>query len=278
MIRTAVLLLVLVAVAACSRGGSEVDASSKALLAPPAGPLLASVNGEALSEPLVAAYARGRGLDPANPTQRQQALEGLIEAMLLAQEAIGRGLADGSEAQAEAALVRMQYLAGRAISDFRAKIDISDAKVLDYYQQETARAGLLEWRLEHILFADEASAQAAADRATAGEDFGQLMTEYAATARQARALDWSIPTRLPSELAEVAAQLPDGMVAPAPIQTSFGWHVLRRAESRPFVPPAFETVKEAARQQLAERAMKDFVAGLRSKSEVAVGASAPAGG
>lgn len=278
MTRCLLLLLTVLAVAACSRGSGGDDPLSKALIAPPAGPLLASVNGEALSEPLVAAYARGRGLDPADPAQRQQALDGLIEAMLLAQEAISSGLVAGSEAQAEAALVRMQYLAGRAISGYREKLDVSDAKVLEYYQLETTRAGAVEWRLEHILFADEASAQAAADRATAGEDFGQLMAEYAATARQARALDWSIPTRLPSELAEVAAQLPDGMVAPAPIQTSFGWHVLRRAESRPFFPPAFETVKEAARQQLAERAMKDYIAGLRSKAKVAVGASAPAGG
>jgi peptidyl-prolyl cis-trans isomerase C len=262
--------------AACSSSGSGVDASTQALVAPPAGPLVASVNGEALSEPLVSAFARGRGLDPTDPAQRQTALEGLIESVLLAQDSLEKGLASGSEAQAEASLLRVQYLANRAVLDYQGKLDVSDGKVLEYYQQEAQRAGLTEWRLEHILLADEATAREVAQRASVeGADFAALMAEYSAVAKQAKALDWAIPTRLPPELAEVAAQLPDGMVAPAPIQTAFGWHVLRRAESRPFIPPAFDTVKEAARAQLGERALKDYIAGLRSKGEVAVSAGSP---
>jgi peptidyl-prolyl cis-trans isomerase C len=265
--------------AACSPSGTSVDPMAKVLIAPPEGPLLASVNGEALSEPLVAAFARGSGLDPADPTQRQRAVDGLVESMLLAQDALARGLAKGSEAQAEAALLRVQYLAGRAMANYQAELDVSDGKVLEYYQQEAVRAGTTEWRLQHILLADEATARVVAERATAEDaDFDALMAEYQGVARQAKALDWAIPSRLPAELAEVAAQLPDGTVAPAPIQTSFGWHVLRRAESRPFVPPDFETVKEAARQQLTERALKDYVAGLRGKAELATGATAPAAG
>ena len=267
----------LLALAGCSSSGDGTDPMAKVLLSPPEGPLLASVNGEAISEPLLATYARGRGLDPADPVQRQTAQDGLIEAMLLAQAALASGLANGDEARADVALLRMQYLASRALTDYQSKLDVSDGKVLEYYQQEATRAGSTEWRLEHILLADEATARAVAERATAeGADFDALMSEYSAVARQAKSLDWAIPTRLPKELAEVAAQLPDGMVAPAPIQTSFGWHVLRRAESRSFAPPEFETVKEAARKQLSERAIKDYIASLRAKAKLAEGVTAPA--
>ncbi len=271
-------ILLAIALAGCGQSGGGGDPARLALMAPPTGPLVASVNGEAISEPVLAAYARGRGLDLADATQRQQALDGLIEAILLAQDGLASGDAESAEARAEAALVRLQYLASRKVASAREAIDLSDAKVFEYYQQEAARAGGVEWRLQHILFEDEASATAAADRAIAGEDFEALMAEYAPTARQAKALEWSIPTRLPSELAEVAAQLPDGMVAPAPIRTSYGWHVLRRAESRPFAPPPFEQVKEGARQQLTERALKDYIVALRAKAQVATGASAPASG
>ncbi|MGQ0800943.1 MAG: peptidylprolyl isomerase [Pseudomarimonas sp.] len=271
-------LAALLALAGCSSSSDNADPMAKVLLSPPEGPLLASVNGEAISEPLLATYARGRGLDPADPVQRQTAQDGLIESMLLAHEALTSGVANGDEARADVALLRVQYLASRALSDYQAKLDVSDGKVLEYYQQEATRAGSTEWRLEHILLEDEATARAVAERATAeGADFGALMSEYSAVARQAKSLDWAIPTRLPKELAEVAAQLPDGKVAPAPIQTSFGWHVLRRAESRPFAPPDFETVKEAARKQLSERAVKDYIASLRAKAKIAEGASAPAG-
>ncbi len=265
--------------AGCSSSSDSPDPTSKVLISPPAGPLLASVNDEVISEPLLATYARGRGLDPADAAQRQTAQDSLIESVLLAQAALSNGLANGDEARADLALLRMQYLASRALSDYQTKLDVSDAKVLEYYQQEATRAGTTEWRLEHILFEDEATARQVAERAVAADtDFAALMTEYGSVARQAKSLDWAIPTRLPKELAEVAAQLPDGVVAPAPIQTSFGWHVLRRAESRPFVPPDFETVKEAARKQLSERAIKDYIASLRAKAKLAVGAAAPASG
>lgn len=262
----------------CGGRGESVDTARLALLAAPPGPLVASVNGETITEPVLAAYARGRGLDIADAAQRQQALDGLVETLLLAQDGLASGDAESAEARAESALLRVQFLASRKLATARESIDLSEAKVLQYYQQELARAGDTEWRLQHIMFDDEASAKAVADRAVAGEDFEALMAEYAATARQAKALDWSIPTRLPPELAEAAAHLPDGMVAPAPIKTSYGWHVLRRAESRPFVPPPFEQVKEGARQQLTERALKDYIAALRAKAQVATGATSPSSG
>jgi len=276
--RNLLALALSVALAACGQKGGDGDPLARALLTPPTGPLLASVNGETISEPLLATYARGRKLDLTDPAQRTVALESLIETTLLAQAALADGAAASDEARGDIALLRAQYLGTRALNSFRAKVDVSDAKVLEYYQEQALRAGTTEWRLEHILVADEGLAKTIAARATGGEDFAALMVEYGGTARQAKSLDWANPTRLPPELAEVAAELPDGMVAPAPIQTSFGWHVLRRAESRPFVPPDFESVKEAARQQLLERAVKDYVAGLRAKATVAVGAGGPAAG
>ncbi len=264
---------------ACGPSTTDSDPTRQALIASPPGPLQASVNGEAISEPLLATYARGRGLDPADPAQRQTALDALVESILLAQEALTSGAANSSEAQADAALLRVQYLASRALTSYQEKIDISDVKVLEYYQQESVRAGAMEWRLEHILFDDEATARAVAERASApGADFAALMAEYAGVARQSKSLDWANPARLPAELAEVAAELPDGMVAPAPVKTAYGWHVLHRVESRPFSAPDFNTVKEAARQQLIASALKDYVAGLRTKADVATGASAPASG
>ena len=267
---TSVLVLIL---AACS-GAPQSDSLKDPLPGAPDGTLAASVNGRPLSNELVEAFARSRGLDVTLAEQRKQAVDGLVDGLLLAQDAIDRGLLDSSDRQAEAALAKMQYLAALAIADYRDALEIDDARVFEHYQQEAQRAGNQEWRLEHILFADEAAALEAARRAGEPDaDFGSLMQEYSTVARQARSLDWATPTRLPPELAEVAKSLPDGMVAPAPIQTSFGWHVLRRAESRPFTPPAFDTVKEAARGQLIERALEDYLAGLRGKAEIATSAS-----
>jgi peptidyl-prolyl cis-trans isomerase C len=66
----------------------------------------------------------------------------------------------------------------------------------------------------------------------------------------------------------VVPQVDDGSVVPAVVKTQFGYHVLRRAESRPFAPPSFESVKEGARAQLVQQAVADQVKALRSKAKI----------
>jgi len=263
-------------ITACSERGGRDDLAKTALIGAPTGPVVATVNGEVITEPLLTVFARGRGLDPAIAEQRQQALDTLVETVLLAQDALQSGLAAKSEVQAEVALVRVQQLSGRAIADYRGKLNIGDAEIQALYEQEKQRAGDREYKLEHILFADEAAARAALEQALApNADFSALMEQYASTAKQARALEWSNVTQMPKEIAEALPQLQDGQVAPVPIQTAFGWHVLRRAESRPFTPPPLEAVREGARRQLTENALKDYVSGLRSKAKIATGVQQP---
>jgi peptidyl-prolyl cis-trans isomerase C len=279
MIRSSTPLLAVLAVVLAGCGGtpSEPPAGSIALVASPDGPLVASVNGEVVTEPLLTVFARGRGLDPAVPEQRQQALDTLVETILLAQDGIARGLTERAEVQAELTLVRMQQLSGRALADYRSQLQVDDAQVERYYRQEAERAGDTQWRVQHILFDAPAAAEQALARAQQdGVVFTDVMAEYQHHALQARELDWSNATQLPSELVTALHQLEDGQLAPAVVQTSFGWHVMRRAESRPFSPPPLDQVREGARRHLMEQAVAEHVQALRARGEVATGVG-PAG-
>lgn len=269
------LVTMMVACAPAEQGASL----QAALIGAPGGPLVAEVNGEAITEPLLTIYARGHGFDLAQPDQRERALDSLIENVLLAQDAAATGLLEQSEVQAELALVRLQQLAGRQISQQRNAITIDDAQVQQVYEQERARAGDTEWRIEHMLFAEQATAQAMLTEALQpGADFARLMQNAPGRgARQAKDLGWSNATQVPAEIVAALKQLEDGEIAPLPVPTSFGFHVVRRAASRPFVPPPIETVKEGARRQIIDTALRDYVAGLRAKAVIHRGASAPQG-
>lgn len=266
------------ALAACSPTDQAAPAAGSALLGAPDGPLVALVNGEAVSEPLLIAYARGRNLDPAQPEQRQQALDGLVEAVLLAQEAASNGLLDSPELQAQATLVRMQHIAARALSAHREQLSVDDVQIMQLYESEKQRAGDTEWRSQHLLFGDEAAAKAALARAQApGTSFEGLIAEYATGgAKQATELPWSNASQLPEPLVEALRQLEDGEVAPVVLQSPYGWHVLRRLQARPFSPPPLEQVREGARRQAIENAMRDYLAGLRAKADITTTADAPA--
>jgi peptidyl-prolyl cis-trans isomerase C len=255
-------------------GSSEAPTTAAA-----AGDTVATVNGEAITTPMLDVYARGRGLDPADPASRNRALDSLIENVLLAQDARAKGLADRPEVQAELELVRLQQLAGRALSEMRSAAPVGDAEVRAYYERESARTGGIELNLQHILFTDEAAANAANERALApGVDFAALMAQYAAQgATQARDLGWGNLTQMPPELAEAAQRIPDGQVAPLPVQTSFGWHVFKRVASRPFSPPPFEQVEQGARKQLVDQQLAEKVRALRTDAKIVMANSGTGG-
>lgn len=277
MIRLALVFMMLCA-AGCAPTEPPAAKASAALLGAPDGPLVALVNGEALTEPLLITYAKGRGLDPALPQQRQQALDGLIENVLVAQDSANGGLLTEPELQAEATLVRLQHIASRTLAAQREKLEVDEAQVLALYEQEKQRAGDTEWRVQHILFADEAPATAALQRAlAAGSNFDALMAEYAAgIAKQARELPWSNATQLPKSMVEALRQLEDGQVAPVVLHSAFGWHVLRRLESRPFSPPPLDQVHDGAIRQIIDSALREYLAGLRARAEITTSAGSPA--
>lgn len=255
-------------------GGDAAPAAAgdarQALLGAPAGNVVAVVNGEVISEPLLDVFAKGRGLDISDPAQRAKALETLEETLLLAQEAIRGGIASQPEVQAEVALARLLQLSGRMVSAYRQNIEVSEQAIRDYYDQEAARAGTREFHLQHILFRDENDALEAAGKGIRPDaDFNALMGEYAARgAVQARDLGWVNRTQIPATLAESASHLTDGQVAPVPIKSEFGWHVLKRVGARPFTPPPFEQVRDGAEQQLKARALADQVKALRAKANI----------
>lgn len=257
---------------ACSgqgRGGAGPDAG-QALRSPPAGEAIVTVNGEVINEPLLGVFARGRGLDPANPEQRRQALDLLVDNVLMAQDAIATGLAAKPEVQAEVALVGVQQLAGRAVASYRADVAVGEAELRAYYDREAKGTGNIELNVQHILFEDETSAKAAAAEATAPDaDFEALMGEYAAKgAKQAKDLGWGNLSQYPVELAEAAMTLKDGQVGAIPLKTDFGWHVFKRVGSRPFSPPPFEQVREAARTYLINQALADKTKALREQAKI----------
>ena len=262
----------------CTGGdtGAAAGDAGRALRDAPEGPVVAVVNGESVTQPVFEFYARSQGLDVADPSQRQQALDSLIEQILLAQSALSGDLLERSDLRAELALVRLQQLSLRQAEAFRAAVQVSEQELRDYYDREVERTGDREYRVQHLLFATAAEAEPALAEALSGQQsFEALIASYEGRSLQARDLGFANRSQMPPEFVEAVAQLQDGQVAPVLVETRFGQHVLRLVESRPFVPPAFEQVREGARQQLVNQALADRVRALRSTASIAApGASA----
>ena len=273
---TSCLLLLLSGCGGETPGKAQADVA-QAIQSPPEGAVVITVNGEGISEAMLARVARARGLDPSEPQQRQQALDVLVESVLLAQQALADGLAARPDVRTELDVVRVQTLAARNLSEARAGMDLSDEQLRQFYQQVVAQTGTQELHLRNVLYADEAAAQAGAQAAIASGDFATWMaTAEAAGAQQARDLGWANLTQLPPELAQAAQALPDGGIGATPVRTRFGWHVFQRVATRDFAPPPFEQVRDGIRKQAGDKFLEERIAALRAKATIVPATASPA--
>lgn len=263
------LCLCALALLACTRQQAPSAGEEHALNYSAENAVAVSVNGEGVSEAMLARIARARGLELADPEQRQQVIDLAVETMVLAQDAIASGLATRPDVRTELDLTRVQTLAARNLADTRASMTLTDEQLRDFYQQVVAQTGTRELHLRNALYADEATAIAAASVAAASPDFSVwLAGAEAAGARQASDLGWLNTTQLPPGLSQAALALPDGGVSASPVRTQFGWHVIQRVASRDFSPPPFEDVRDGIRKQAGDKYLEEKLAGLRAKASV----------
>lgn len=121
-----------------------------------------------------------------------------------------------------------------------------------------------EIRASHILVAEEAEANAIKAELDGGADFATLAKEKSIDPGAANGGDLGFFGKgmmvAPFEAAAFA--LADVGQVSAPVQSQFGWHIIRLEEKRQSAPPAFEQVAGQLQQQLLMTTFDDTVARL----------------
>lgn len=167
------------------------------------------------------------------------------------------------------------------IEDVAAGITVPDDKLEADYKARLDEFHTPEQRqLQQIVVQDEGKAKEAVAQLAAGKDFAAVAKEVANLDPASLDLGWIAPTDkdVPAELLEAAFAAPVGGTT-APLQTSFGWHILRVVAAKPETTQTFEEVKaklhdEEARDQAAEQisktanAIDDAIAGGATFAEI----------
>ena len=122
-----------------------------------------------------------------------------------------------------------------------------------------------EVRARHILVEKEDEAKAALARVRKGEDFAKVAAELSrdpGSGKDGGDLGYFTQDRMVPQFGAVAFQLKAGDVS-EPVQTQFGWHVIKVEDKRPKPLPKFEDVKGEIETYLVRKAQQDIVMGLR---------------
>ena len=164
------------------------------------------------------------------------------------------------------------YLHLRA-KDLAAEVSVSDDDVLQEFEARRDEFAIPERRdVDQIVFDDEAAAKTAWDSFREGTNFETVSQDL--TGQPPVDLGTIERSGLPEDLSNVAFGLQQGEIG-EPVETSFGWHVLRVRKIQPGEEANFENLREELTQNMAMARAIDSMVSIANQldDELAGGAS-----
>ncbi|WP_041527992.1 foldase protein PrsA [Paracoccus aminophilus] len=221
--------------------------------------VVATVNGDAITLGQMIAMREGMS-EEATANLPNTALWDLMLDQMIRQTAVGQEKANDLTLRDKAVLEldRRAYLAGAVLEKVAAS-DPTDAELKAVYEKAfgSQTAPKTEYHAAHILVKTEDEAKAIEDELAKGGDFGKIAQEKStdtASGPNLGELGWFQPEQMVQPFADAVKTLKPGEVS-QPVQTQFGWHVIKLIETRDVSAPKFDEVKE----QLAVQVRRDRV-------------------
>ena len=231
--------------------------------------VVASVNGTDITvgELLIAV----RQLPPQYQQLPPDVLFGAVVDQLVQQELLAQTVTEPSAA-VDIALAnqRRSLLANEVIGDIAGTAVSDEALQAAYDAQYGSMEPANEWNASHILVASEEEATAAVDRINAGEAFEDVAKEVSTdtgSGSQGGELGWFGPGMMVPEFEQGVSGLQPGQLS-APVQSQFGWHIIRLNETRPQEAPALEDVRAELEAQIQQEAIQARLGELEAAGQV----------
>jgi peptidyl-prolyl cis-trans isomerase C len=234
---------------------------------------VAKVNGKAIPQSrmdLVMKMNAGQGQQD-TPEARSRVRDMLINQELIVQEALKKGLDKNADVATQIDLSRQQVLINAYIQDYLKTNTVSEDSMKKEYDHAKAQAGDKEYKARHILVKTEDEAKQVIAQLKKGANFEKLAaqkSEDTGSKERGGDLDWAPPGRYVPAFGEALKKLKKGQLTDAPVQTQFGWHVIRLDDERPAKFPSFEESKQQIQQGMQRQAIDKAVADLRAKAKI----------
>jgi peptidyl-prolyl cis-trans isomerase C len=251
---------------------------------------VAVVDGKPLSRNTFEFYVKGvagKPLAEIPAAQQQELLDNLVRGELVARDAERSGLAAEAETRAVLALSRLNVLQRAQSARLARDEPPTDAELQAEYDGQVAALPKQEYRVRHIQVATEAFATKLIERLARGARFEDLARQESMDTQskdRGGELEWfSLEGMAPAPAFAAATRtLAKGEYTRAPVQTPYGWHVIRLEDVRDLTPPPLDTVRDRLVQIVLEKKFAAYTQGLlngvKIESRLAPAPAAPATG
>ena len=233
---------------------------------------IAIVNGKAVPSSRVEALKQqvARSGRPITPEVEAQIKEEVIAREIFMQEAQKRGMDATEEYKSQIELARQTILIRELFAEFQKTSAVSDADVQAEYDKFVAANGGKECRARLILVETKEQAEAilaSLKKNGKFEDIAKKQSKDPGSGANGGDLDWAAPGNYVKEFSDAMVALNKGQVS-APVQSQFGFHIIRLDDVREAQLPALADVKPQIVQQMTQQRMATFQQELRAKAKV----------
>lgn len=194
----------------------------------------------------------------------------LVDREVLLQEAERRGLPAKAETRFQIETARTQILIQSLVQDELNRNPVTDDEIAQEYKRMTAGQST-EYRARHILVETQDQARALIGRLKKGESFEQLAKQLSkdpGSAGNGGDLDWASADTFVEPFSKAMASLKKGGLTAEPVQTQFGWHVIRLDDLRETAPPPLAEVRSQIVEGLQRQKLSNFQQTLRGRAEI----------
>ncbi|CAK0772149.1 peptidyl-prolyl cis-trans isomerase C [Azospirillaceae bacterium] len=239
-----------------------------------ADPVVARINGEAIHKSEVVEalagmpqHVRQMPIQTVFPAMIDQVINGhLVAAAAQKQNLLQDPEVKEKIKRAEERAVQEAFL-NRAVKE-RMSDDTVKKRYQQYLQENPAQD---EVRARHILLASEAEGKAIIEQLKKGGDFAKIAKDKSTdtvSATQGGDLGFFTRDSMVQPFADAAFGMAAGKVSDAPVQTQFGWHVIKVEERRKAAPPTFDEMRGDLEGEISQEVVTTIIEELRAKAKI----------
>ncbi|GIK85051.1 MAG: peptidylprolyl isomerase [Burkholderiales bacterium] len=208
---------------------------------------------------------------PDSPELRNAVRDELNTRALLVQEARKKGLEKKEDVKTQMDLASQTVLVRAYVNDWVSANPIPEEAMRKEYESIKSQIGDKEYKVAHILVEKEDEAkQVIADLQKGGkfDEIAKQRSKDPGSKDRGGDLDWNAPGNFVKPFSDAMVKVEKGKFTPQPIQSPFGWHVIRVDDVRDAKVPAFEEVKPQLQQRMQQQAVERYLRDLRAKNGV----------
>lgn len=226
---------------------------------------IASVNGQAITDEQLNQFVSllvEQGAQD-SPELREQVKQEMIHRLVAVQAAQKAGIDKRPAVQQELDLARQGILVRALIADYLEKNPVTDKQIeAEYNKIKASQADRKEYKVRHILVQDQKEAedllaQIKAKKVTF-EDAASKHSIDPGSGKNGGDLGWGPASNYVPEFAKAIEGLKKGATTEAPVQTQFGWHIIRLEDERPVEFPPLADVKPQLEEMMRQQQVVEY--------------------